>query len=183
MPQALPAFPAGHADHPHAPASLRERGFTLRPANDADLAFLRTLYRETRSGELAAMPWPAEAKLAFLDGQFELQHRHYVTFYGRSDFLVVERDRQPVGRVYLLRQPPDFRIVDIALRESARGEGVGSALIAHIQQQARAAGCGVALHVDRRNTAARRLYRRLGFAAAQGDDTHLPMNWTAAPLS
>ncbi|MDE2155995.1 MAG: GNAT family N-acetyltransferase [Xanthomonadaceae bacterium] len=180
MQQVLPAFPAGHADHPHAPASLHEHGFALRPANDADMAFLRALYRETRANELSPVPWPPDVKQAFLDSQFDLQHRHYVTYYGRSDFLIIERGRQPVGRVYLLRQPPDFRIVDIALLESARRKGVGSALIAHVQQLARAGGCAVTLHVDHRNTEARRLYQRLGFEAAQGDGTHLPMKWTAA---
>jgi ribosomal protein S18 acetylase RimI-like enzyme len=183
MPEALPPFPAAHADHLRAPPDLRDRGIRLRPAAEADLPFLRELYAGTRADELAALPWPASVRQAFLDSQFDLQHRHYVTHFGSADFMVVEDDSGSAGRLYLLRTPPDFHLVDIALSTFAQRGGTGRALITHIQQQAAAAGCGVDLHVDRRNADARRLYERLGFLATDTGGSHLPMHWRAPTVS
>lgn len=180
----LPAFPAAHADHPHAPAELLRQGIGLRPVVAADLPFLRVLYGETRAAELAPVPWPPAAKQAFLDDQFDLQHRHYLAYFGAADFLLVERNGQPVGRLYLLRESPDYRVVDIALRVAAQRQGLASALLADIQRQAAAHGCGVALHVDRHNPDASRLYQRLGFVVTDDDGgTHLPMRWSGAAIS
>jgi ribosomal protein S18 acetylase RimI-like enzyme len=183
MPGDFPEFPAARADLLHAPPGLQERGIVLRPASDADITFLRELYAQTRTDELAVVPWPASVKQAFLDSQFDLQHRHYTTHFGQADFLVIEQAGRPIGRLYLLRQPPAFRIIDIALAASARCAGTGSALIADIQKQAAALGCDVTLQVDNRNPGARRLYERLGFLATETGDAHLPMHWAAATLS
>lgn len=180
---ALPPFPPEHEDRPQAPAGLVARGIVLRSASAADIPFLRMLYDETREDELACVPWPPAVRQSFLDSQFDLQHRHYVTYFGEADFMVVEDGSHTVGRLYLLRQPPAFHIIDIALLEFVRGSGIGTALIVCIQNHAAACGCGVILHVDRRNAAARRLYERLGFVAAETDDSHLPMNWSPASLS
>jgi len=149
------------------------------------MPFLRMLYAQTRAAELAPVPWPAEFKQKFLDDQFDLQHRHYVSFFGRADFLLIERQGEPIGRLYLLREPPEFLIIDIALVEAARGHGLAGALITHAQVTAAALGFGMTLHVDRRNADARRLYERLGFVVIEGEDegaSHLAMRWSADQL-
>lgn len=182
---ALPSFPDARGDRPRASAALEARGIALRPIVDADLPFLRALYAQTRAAELAPVPWPDEFKRKFLDDQFDLQHRHYIDFFGRADFLLIERLGQPIGRLYLLREPPEFLIVDIALVEAARGQGIAGALIAHAQSAAASLGLGMALHVDRRNVDARRLYERLGFMVIDSESegaSHLAMRWSAGQL-
>ncbi len=175
----LPRFPAARDDHFRAPAALLERGICLRPAADADLAYLGELYASTRADELAHAPWPQAAKQVFLQDQFSLQHRHYLAYYGDADFLLIESEDGPIGRYYLQRARPDYVIVDISLDAGARGRGVASALIEATQADARKNGCGVVLHVSQQNIAARRLYERHGFVPAASDaPTHLRMIWS-----
>ncbi len=65
-------------------------------------------------------------------------------------------DRLPAG---------DWYVQAVAVDEAGRGKGVGSALLAHAEQTARAAGSQrLALDVAVNNDGARRLYERLGYA-------------------
>ena len=174
---ALPPFPVATGAGPATPPALAALGLRLRPATMADLPGLRRVYADTRADELAQVPWPPGLRQAFLNQQFDLQHTHYLQHYGDADFLVVERDGEVLGRLYLQRKAPEHLVVDISLRESLRGQGVGSALLAQAQAAAVAQGCGVFLHVRRENGAARRLYLRLGFLPAGGTDMHERMAW------
>lgn len=189
----LTPFPAERPDRLQAPASLTRRGCSLRGLRDADLPWLRDLYASTRADEMAPLPWPATAKRAFLDQQFALQHNHYLSAFGDSDFLAIERKAAPLGRLYLQRVaahppghangefPAEYLIVDIALFPQARGSGIGGALIAAAQQRAAAEGCGMRLHVMVNNAGAQRLYERLGFVLVPegGTPTHRLMRWSA----
>ena len=174
-------FPPERPGRTTAPALLAERGFSLRWLRDADLPWLRDLYATTRAEEMASVPWPDAAKRAFLDGQFDLQHRHYIAHYGDADFLAVERDGQgPVGRYYLWRTAPEHVLVDISLSPALRGAGLGGALIGQSQREAATFGRGMRLHVLETNPGARRLYERLGFIAEGGDGGHLSMRGSPA---
>lgn len=173
------AFPPPRAGHLDLPAPLEGRGIGLRPAVDADVGWLRALYRQLRAHEFAPMGWPPQALAAFLDQQFAMQHLHYVRHYERADFLVVERDGVPAGRIYLQRNAPEHLLIDITLDAAMRGGGLGGALIRWAQDEAHARGRGMRLHVEHGNHGARRLYERLGFAAAETLPTHTLMRWEA----
>ncbi len=162
------------------PATLTARGCRLRALDGNDLPWLRELHAQTREEELASIPWPAEAKRAFLDQQFTAQHAHYLRHYAGADFLAIERDGRAIGRLYLVRDVPDHLIVDVSLFARDRNGGIGGALIGALQADAAARGRGVGLHVLAGNHAARRLYERLGFVVqGDGDAVHLPMRWRA----
>lgn len=183
MQSSLANFPAGRADRLQVPAGLAARGFALRPASSSDLPFLRQLYGQARAAELAAVPWPQAAKTQFLDSQFALQHRHYLSHFADADFLLLESGGSAAGRLYLWRRAPDFLIVDISLLDELQGQGVGRSLIAAVQERATAEGCGVQLHVDPHNLGARRLYDRLGFSRQSTEGSHLLMRWPATAVS
>ena len=172
---ALPAFPAGAALE--SPTALQQRGIRLRPCATGDISFLTSLYRQLRAAELAPLPWPDAQKHAFIDSQFALQHRHYLTHYPNADFLLIECNGEPIGRLYLSRQMPEFLIIDISLAPEWRNGGVGTALIRHAQTLAENAGAGLNLHVDQRNDDARRLYERLGFIATDMEGLYIGMRW------
>ncbi len=124
------------------------------------------------------VPWTAAQKLAFLDDQFRLQHLHFVTHYTRADFLVVEQTG-PVGRLYLDRSTPMWRVIDIGFLPQIRGAGLGSAVLGWVMDRAaaRRAG-GVDLHVAAANPRARALYARMGFAPEGGvEAAHQRMVW------
>ena len=105
--------------------SAATAGLTFRLVVDADLSFLALVYASTRADELAAVPWSAEQKAAFLDMQFRAQHSHYRRHHGDADWLVILREHEPVGRLYVERRDDEHSIIDIAFLTQHRGQGFG----------------------------------------------------------
>jgi RimJ/RimL family protein N-acetyltransferase len=177
QPQPSPLeFPARDAAVPPAGAVLGLRGVAFRRATEADLSFLLTLYGDVRSQELALIEWPPGAKAAFLDSQFRLQHLAYTSNYPDADFLIVERRKVPVGRLYLARTRHDLLIVDVSLTPAHQGKGLGRALLKRTAALARQEDLArVSLHVATNNPRARQLYERLGFKAGMLEGSHLRM--------
>jgi ribosomal protein S18 acetylase RimI-like enzyme len=67
---------------------------------------------------------------------------------------------------------PTLCLVFIAVAEEARGLGVGGALLAPFEEEARRRGCtAIEVRADARNDGARRFYERFGFAVEGGDGT------------
>ncbi len=176
------AFPRRRAPPPSP--QLPGTGIALRPAETADLPFLLGLYVGFRAPELLFAPWSAAQKQAFVEDQFRLQHLHFTRHFAAADFWILVEARppaapRPIGRLYLDRSGPAWRIVDIGLLPEARGRGTGRALIEWVQAESAAAGAkAVALHVATNNPGARALYLRLGFATSGPIEAHHePMEW------
>jgi ribosomal protein S18 acetylase RimI-like enzyme len=155
-------------------------GLTFRRATEADLPFLARLYASTRTEELAVAPWSAEQKAAFLDMQFRAQHVHYQRYYPKADWLVTMRGGEDAGRLYLERRPNQHCIIDIAFLPGHRGNGLGTALLRDLLDEAAAADSAMTIHVEKFNPAMR-LYRRLGFVTEQDKGVYDLMRWAAAP--
>lgn len=154
-------------------------GVRLRAVEAADEPFLRALYRDVRSEELAVTGWDQSAKDAFCDSQFALQDRHYREHYPEAALLVIERDGVAVGRLYVDRVGERLQLMDLALVREARGKGLGSGLLAWLLDWARREGRDVGLYVEAGNPA-RRLYLRSGFADDSVEGPYLGMRWKAA---
>lgn len=180
-----PGFPPEPAAPMRVSDLLTPPGARLRWLTAQDMPWLRELYASTRADEMAPVPWTPAQKRHFLDQQFDAQHRHYQQAYGNADFLAVcDPDGRPLGRLYLQRSAPAHLIIDVSLFPAVRGHGLGTALIADVQRQAAAQGCGVMLHVLQHNPRARRLYDRLGFVVGeQGASPYLRMDWTPSAVS
>ncbi|MCC6536128.1 MAG: GNAT family N-acetyltransferase [Bryobacterales bacterium] len=134
----------------------------LRPETADDEAFLLHLYGTTRAWELAQVPWDEAQKAAFVQSQFELQRTHYRRYYAGASFDIVVAGGERAGRLYVLRQPHDIRIIDLAVLPEWRGQGLGSALLSALAGEGRQSRRPVSLHVETHNPA-RRLYERHGF--------------------
>jgi RimJ/RimL family protein N-acetyltransferase len=178
------AFPQPAPAPPAVGCSVVALGLTLRRASEADRAFLQVLFASFRAEEMALIPWPQPQKDAFLAEQFRLQHHHFVSYFSDADFWIVERSRRsgpnsPVGRFYLDRSTPLWRVIDIGLLPEARGQGFGSALLRWAQESAVEAGAaGIDLHVLLVNPRAQRLYRSLGFQdEGEPEGYHQRMAW------
>ena len=128
---------------------------SLRPIAPGDEAFLFQVYASTRTQELAPLHWSAAQVNAFLEQQFHAQRRHYETYFGDADFLIILADGESAGRLYVARRADEIRVIDIALLPKFRKQGIGSQL-------------PVLIHVEKMNPA-RRLYERLGFTVI-GDE-------------
>ena len=169
----LPEFPA-QTDHHRLCVSA----CVLRPARLDDLPFLRQLYRSFRQDELAQIPWSPEDKQAFLDQQFDMQHRYYIVAFPQTDFLIVEKDGIAIGRLYIHLGHENWHIIDIGFLPEWRGLGLGSATLKAIQDAATTRkSAGIVLHVDRNNERAYDLYQALGFTVTETTDTHIGMQW------
>ncbi len=149
----------------------------LRPATPADRDLLFRVYASTREEELAQVPWPPEAREAFLRQQFDAQDAWWRTNYAGASFEVVVADGIDAGRLYLWEGPSEVRIVDVALLPEARRGGIGTTLVRDVQERAAAAGKSVTIHVERMNPALR-LYERLGFRLVEDKGIYLFLSWS-----
>ncbi|MFO0819051.1 MAG: GNAT family N-acetyltransferase [Pirellulales bacterium] len=151
-------------------------GITFRPIADDDLPFLFAVYAHTRLGELSMAPWTEEQKIAFLRQQFHAQHTYYQQVFPSASFQVILLKDQPIGRLYVHQTPEELRIVDIALLPSARGRGIGGAILRDLMAAAAGTGQVVRIHVERENPALR-LYQRLGFQRIEDLGVYFLMEW------
>lgn len=148
----------------------------LRPVRADDRAFLVALYGSTRDAELSQVTWEPGHREAFIEMQFNAQDVQYRAHNPNGAFDVIEIDGQPVGRLYVDRRAGDIRIVDISVVTQRRGAGIGTRLIAELQDEAAAVGSCVSIHVEVHNPAAA-LYERLGFVEVSERGVYRLMEW------
>ena len=158
------------------PEALAARGVSLLRETAEDYGFLANLYISVRWEELTPTGWPDAIKIEFLNSQFALQVKHYTTYYHDAVLSLVMVGEQPVGRLYLYRGAQDLRIVDVSLVPQWRGRGLGTALLAAVQDEARPNGQSVSIHVEQDNPA-RSLYGRMGFHDVQLKGVYWLMEW------
>lgn len=158
------------------PAALVSQGFALRPETDDDIAFLTVLFASTREEELALVPWTAEQKQGFLADQFRAQRHHYRTYNAGCAFDVITHQGLPIGRLYLESGHRRIHVVDIALMPDWRARGLGTAILAGLQEVGRASGRPIGIMVEKFNPAMR-LYRRLGFADVADHGVYQELEW------
>jgi ribosomal protein S18 acetylase RimI-like enzyme len=167
-----------------SPAPVDPPRVTLRPRRPADEAFLRRLYHSVRREEVAATGFGPDFARTFLDDQFRLQTAHFDRAYGgRIRFSLVMCKGSAIGRLYLHETDDALHVVDISLLPEWRGRGIGGALLRDVLEQAAAGGKGASLSVDKRNSRALALYRRLGFVQADDTGADLLLRWRAPERS
>ena len=165
-----------------AEGSAAAHRIALRPATPRDRELLFRVYASTREEELAPVPWPPEAKEAFLRQQFDAQDAWWRTNYAGASFEVVVVDGLDAGRLYLWEGPSELRIVDVAPLPEARRGGIGTRLLEDVKARASAAGKAVTIHVERMNPALR-LYERLGFRLVEDKGVYLFLSWSGDAVS
>ncbi len=138
----------------------------LRPITENDLAFLFHVYASTRAAEMAATGWAPEEVTHFLSMQFDLQRKHYQTYYHGADFSVILCGDAPAGRLYVHRTSKEIRIIDIALLPEWQGQGVGRELMSRLVSESEQTCLPLTLHVEFNNPI-REYYTRLGFVQGE----------------
>ena len=109
--------------------------------------------------------------------QFRAQHEHYKRHFAGMKWLVVMRAREAIGRLYLDRAADEHSVVDIAFLPEHRAQGLGTALMRDLLDEAAAAGKPVKIYVEKFNPA-QHLYRRLGFISAGEEGVYDVMRWS-----
>ena len=153
----------------------RNSATVLRIATADDAPFIRSLFHAARVDAFLAAGLPQATLDMLLEQQFQAQARGYAAQFPDAVSLIVCDRHEPVGRLTLLTGDRSWRIVDIVLLPAARGRGIGTGVIEAVLRAATAEGAReVTLSVLSDNTAARRLYGRLGFTQT-GEGLHIPM--------
>jgi ribosomal protein S18 acetylase RimI-like enzyme len=138
---------------------------TLRSVTADDRELLFRIYASAREDELAVVPFSAQEKNAFLRMQFAARERTFGERFSTGDQLMIERDGEAIGSLWVHRHDSELRVLDVALLPEHRGAGVGTHLMSSLIREARSRGVPLRLSVLSRGTAARRFYERLGFTA------------------
>ncbi len=154
---------------------------TLRPETEADLAFVKELYRSTRDDLLqAGLPKPMLDSL--MDMQFRAMQMTYRNQYPDADYTIVEADGAAIGHLIVHRNAEAIRLVYIALLPPLRGQGLGGKLVRALQNEAAQAGRPLALSVSTQSAGAQRLYDALGFSVVKNDGAYLEMVWPESKI-
>jgi ribosomal protein S18 acetylase RimI-like enzyme len=152
---------------------------TRRRIGATDEEFLVALYRSTRESELALVNWDDGQKAAFIQQQFDAQHRYYQQVYPDGSFEVILAGGQAAGRLYLATEPDDTLIIDVAMLPRFQNQGIGTALVTEVLADAATRGASVTIHVERNNPALR-WYGRLGFRPVEDQGVYLLLRHPAA---
>jgi len=142
----------------------------VRGATPDDLPAVHGLIRESFAALLAHMPGQREALEAAAEGAIADGDISVARFEGEflarrsAGFWVAEhKDDGVIGCIGLKPDGEDAELVRMAVASAARGQRIGSRLVAALVEFARAAGVA-GVHLTTGNPDAARFYRREGFA-------------------
>ena len=148
---------------------------TFRPYTATDLPFIQAVYASSREPEMAVVSWSEEDKKRFLEMQCLAQLAHYEAHYLGAEHLIILKDGQPIGRLYIHRTAKEMRLMDITLLPAYRRQGIGSQIVGDLLRESDQTHRPVTLHVEVINPDACRLYERLGFTAVTQRGVHIFM--------
>jgi ribosomal protein S18 acetylase RimI-like enzyme len=141
------------------------------PTHQRAIVDLVDMYCRDEFGD--SRPLPADIRERLIPG--------LVAHGGARVFLALDGD-EPLGIAVCFlgfstfRAQPLINIHDIAVAPAARGRGIGQALLAAVEAEARRLGCGkVTLEVRADNAVAMRAYQMAGF---QGSEPHQTYFWS-----
>lgn len=156
--------------------------FTLRLAVETDTPALIDLKLAMNRAEFDQYPEHSPVR-AMLDQTREAAAAGVGAYWGwikdaGGEYWVAERDGAVIGSIlwtpfeasaaFAPAAKKMALIAGVVVDESARGQGLGAALMRHVEERIRAAGIAVAfLEVTHGNAAAQALYAKSGYAALE----------------
>ena len=146
-------------------------GVSLRPAVPEDRVFLFELHRASMGPQIEERygPWDDAVQREFFDRWFRPEHTAIIQVGGDD-----------VGVLAFEERDDDVYVTRIEIRPDRQGQGIGTAVLRRLLEQAHEAGKAVSLHVLERNPA-RELYRRLGFTVRGEADGRISMRADPRP--
>jgi GNAT superfamily N-acetyltransferase len=112
--------------------------YTLRPATDADQAWLRWLHHATLRQAIEDMwGWDEHLQDAWFDEKFTPENRW-----------IVQADDHNIGLIAVSRRSSEYFLDNIQIAQSHQGLGIGTTLIRELQDRARSENVPVCLRVS-----------------------------------
>ncbi len=155
-------------------------GITFKAISKKDMAFLSELYRSTRWEEVLNAPWDDQQRIDFLSQQFKAQHTHYQSHYPHAEKLLIIKDKQNIGRIYIDRDDVSICLIDVALMTNQRGNGLGTLLLKELLDEAQLTNKKVVIHVENFNPAYH-WYLKHGFNQVEDKGVYQYMEWYPSP--
>lgn len=137
----------------------------FRPATADDFAFFFQLHKDTL-GPYVDQVWG-------WDDEDQRAHLRRTIDYDATQVIVT--DEVDIGRLKVERRQHEVYLGLIEIAPSHQGRGIGGQIVRGVLDDAFVDGKRVCLNVLRVNTAAYRLYRRLGFAEAAASEIRFAM--------
>ena len=137
----------------------------FRPATADDFAFFFQLHKDTL-GPYVDQVWG-------WDDEDQRAHLRRTIDYDATQVIVAYEVE--IGRLIVERRQHEVYLGLIEIAPSHQGRGIGGHIVRGVLDDAFADGKRVCLNVLRVNTAAYRLYRRLGFAEAAASEVRFAM--------
>jgi ribosomal protein S18 acetylase RimI-like enzyme len=157
---------------------ISRTGCYRRLANDTDGTFLLNLYAQQCTAELMVAGLDAGQCQMLVEMQFRARQMSYASNYKTAvQEIVCAEDGTPAGMILVERMADGMRLIDIAVMDGKRRQGLGTAAIRDLQQECRTRNWTLKLQVLKGNPA-ERLYRRLGFEVVGEDSLRRQMLWS-----
>lgn len=148
---------------------------TVRLATNEDSDFLRALFFEVRAPEFQIAGLHGEPLNQLLSQQYHAMRTYYDQVYAEAIYEIFESEGKPIGYQATI-ELDTFHLIDIALTETHRNQGIGTERMKALQAKAKNLQLPLTLTVEKFNPALR-LYERLGFKPYDDSDMYLRMRW------
>jgi ribosomal protein S18 acetylase RimI-like enzyme len=141
-----------------------------------DDLFLREVYVSSRRDEVSHWGWNEEQQFQFLMMQYHCQQKSYRTQYPAMECNIILHEGKKAGRLMTAETGGDLVVIDLTLLPEFQNRGLGSSLLAKMQQKAANINLPLRLSVFNGNRA-RRLYEKIGFRAVENNEMYTIMRW------
>jgi ribosomal protein S18 acetylase RimI-like enzyme len=163
--------------------SMSPAAVILRAESSGDESFIRNLILETIAGELGASAWPEPMRSHLLGVQYAGRRQSFRLNFPDAASYVIESGGTDAGWAVVTDLPQEIFLVEIMVSPERRNRGIGSTVIRQLIAEAAAHRKPLRLTVNAMNSAAIRLYERLGFHRTGGDEVRCLMECAACSSS
>ncbi len=158
-----------------------DQAITFKAISSKDMAFLSSLYATTRWQEVLQAPWSHQQRVDFLQQQFDAQHTHYQSHYPNAEYLLIVKNNERIGRIYLDRDETSICLIDIALLPAFNKKGIGTRILKLVLNEAQNSHKKVVIHVEKYNPAYQ-WYIKHEFVQIEDKGVHQYMEWYPTQL-
>ena len=158
--------------------AINFQSISLRATEPEDDPFLFEVYASSRGEDLATMGWEAEPIRTFLETQYSAQKVFLKNDYPDTDDRIILLGGERIGRMVVLRNEREVRLVDIAIMPQYRNAGLGTHLVRELMSEAARLGVPFRLQLIRSNPAVA-LFEELGMIRTGETGSHYQMEWQA----